>query len=322
MKFELNEYRRNIPEEDLLQDMRRVATLLGQSHLSGTDYKEHGKYSYGGIRKRFNGWTNACKKAGLSYANVVASVWRHGNQSLPDEAIISDLQHVANLLEKNTITTGDYAIHGSYDKSTILRKFKTWNNALSLANLQKSSNVNTSNEELLTEIERLWTKLGRQPTSTDIKNGISIYSLNTYSRRFGGWRGSLESFVQYINEEDDKASIDEPQSLESCQISTLAQEIKLTSGCESQNYELRQLPQTIDADVYGRKANRDPNLRLRFRVLRRDNFKCCACGASPAKDPSVELHIDHVIPWAKGGETIIENLQTLCSSCNYGKSDL
>ena len=62
--------------------------------------------------------------------------------------------------------------------------------------------------------------------------------------------------------------------------------------------------------------------KLRYQVLKRDNFKCCACGASPAKDPSVELHIDHIIPWSKGGESTLENLQTLCSKCNIGKSDL
>ena len=61
--------------------------------------------------------------------------------------------------------------------------------------------------------------------------------------------------------------------------------------------------------------------KLRYKVLKRDNFKCCACGASPAKDPSVELHIDHIVPWSKGGETTFDNLQTLCSRCNLGKSD-
>ena len=61
--------------------------------------------------------------------------------------------------------------------------------------------------------------------------------------------------------------------------------------------------------------------KLRYQVLKRDGFKCCTCGASPAKDPSVELHIDHIIPWSKGGETTIDNLQTLCSKCNLGKSD-
>jgi 5-methylcytosine-specific restriction endonuclease McrA len=35
----------------------------------------------------------------------------------------------------------------------------------------------------------------------------------------------------------------------------------------------------------------------------------------------VQLHVDHIYPWAKGGETVVENLQTLCMTCNIGKSD-
>lgn len=61
--------------------------------------------------------------------------------------------------------------------------------------------------------------------------------------------------------------------------------------------------------------------KMRYQVLKRDNFKCCMCGASPAKDPTIELHIDHIIPWSKGGENTLDNLQTLCSRCNIGKSD-
>ena len=70
-----------------------------------------------------------------------------------------------------------------------------------------------------------------------------------------------------------------------------------------------------------KKHSRTVSDKLRYQVLKRDNFKCCYCGASPSKDSSVELHIDHIIPWSKGGETNLENLQTLCSKCNLGKSD-
>ena len=69
------------------------------------------------------------------------------------------------------------------------------------------------------------------------------------------------------------------------------------------------------------KTSRTISDRMRFLVLKRDNYKCCACGASPAKDPAVVLHVDHIIPWSKGGETTLDNLQTLCSKCNLGKSD-
>ncbi len=56
--------------------------------------------------------------------------------------------------------------------------------------------------------------------------------------------------------------------------------------------------------------------------MRRDDFKCVACGRNPASNSEVILHVDHIIAWDKGGETIYENLQSLCSICNIGKSNL
>ena len=56
---------------------------------------------------------------------------------------------------------------------------------------------------------------------------------------------------------------------------------------------------------------------LRFDVLKRDNYKCQICGRTQ-KD-GVKLHIDHIIPIAKGGKTELNNLQTLCQDCNLGK---
>ena len=84
-----------------------------------------------------------------------------------------------------------------------------------------------------------------------------------------------------------------------------------------------QNPKTVTAETKKpqHKTSRKIPDKLRYQVLKRDNFKCCICGASPAKNPSIELHIDHIIPWSKGGETLLENLQTLCSKCNLGKSD-
>ena len=76
-----------------------------------------------------------------------------------------------------------------------------------------------------------------------------------------------------------------------------------------------------NSTINAKRNTRSISDKLRYQVLKRDNFKCCTCGASPAKDPSVELHIDHIIQWSKGGESTLENLQTLCSKCNLGKSD-
>lgn len=58
---------------------------------------------------------------------------------------------------------------------------------------------------------------------------------------------------------------------------------------------------------------------LRYDILKRDNYRCQICG-SCASD-GVKLHVDHIIPVAKGGQTVASNLRTLCDRCNMGKSD-
>ena len=118
---------------------------------------------------------------------------------------------------------------------------------------------------------------------------LSSISSGAYLRKFGKWSTALQAFVEYVNQEE-----------------TILPSIP---------------SETTEQSTPQHKTGRD-SLRLRFRVLQRDNFMCCMCGSSPAKDPSVVLQIDHIFPWSKGGETVIDNLQTLCSKCNQGKSNL
>jgi len=63
------------------------------------------------------------------------------------------------------------------------------------------------------------------------------------------------------------------------------------------------------------------NIRVRFRVLARDNFTCQYCGRKP---PEVVLHVDHIIPHTAGQllPYIEENLVTACRQCNLGKMDM
>ena len=58
---------------------------------------------------------------------------------------------------------------------------------------------------------------------------------------------------------------------------------------------------------------------MRWQVMERDDFKCVACGAS-SKEGKI-LHIDHIIPRSKGGLDVLDNYQTLCQTCNIGKSN-
>lgn len=57
--------------------------------------------------------------------------------------------------------------------------------------------------------------------------------------------------------------------------------------------------------------------RLRYEILRRDEFRCRYCGATSA---DTRLTVDHVIPEALGGPTEPSNLVTACADCNSGKT--
>ena len=35
----------------------------------------------------------------------------------------------------------------------------------------------------------------------------------------------------------------------------------------------------------------------------------------------IELHVDHILSWAKAGETVQSNLETKCKKCNLGKGN-
>ena len=300
MEFKLNEYHKDISDEELINDLLNVSKKLNKTYISHKDYIENGKYSLTPYRNRFHNWESALKAANLD------SKPRKNSYRVSETELIDDIKNVSRIINRSSVSVQDYRQYGCFSINTIYGRFGDWKSALMKAGLKTKDNIDNrhiENIQLISEIERLWVELGRQPTTTDIRNGLSKYSLNTYARHFGSWRNALIAFIEYINESD--------------------------CCCEYENEEKNNNDSTISDRINQKESNkpvhktkRDINLRLRFKVMQRDNFKCCMCGASPAKDPSVELHIDHIIPWSKGGETTIDNLQTLCSKCNLGKSDL
>ena len=55
---------------------------------------------------------------------------------------------------------------------------------------------------------------------------------------------------------------------------------------------------------------------VKLTVWKRDKGKCVICGSSD------NLHFDHVIPFSKGGSSLVpENIQLLCARHNIAKSD-
>ena len=210
--------------------------------------------------------------------------------SVTDAELLSDLQRASEETGKQSLTMAEYKEYGRYDPSTIIRHFETWNKALNMAGLQ-ISNRQYTDQELFDNLAEIWFKIGHQPSRRELSLFRSPISYKAYERRFNKWAVALKMFVEYYNAIDDI------------------------------NLEQRIEQYTKNESAYSHKTKREPNKRMRVAVLYRDHLRCCICGASRDKNPELELHVDHIIPWAKGGETTMDNLQTLSAACNWGKGD-
>lgn len=207
----------------------------------------------------------------------------HRNSS--EEELISDVINVAKKLNKDKITIDEYNDLGKFHATTLTRRFGSWFLVLEKAGLKKTRNLNITNDELFENIVTVWNTTGRQPRYNDIKPSISLFSAGTYEKRFGSWRKALEAFVAWANDADVAKS--EPN---------------------------------IEKNISINKSPRNINWRLRALVLMRDGASCQMCGDTPQS--GAKLHVDHIIPWSKGGETTLQNLQSLCEKCNIGKSNI
>ena len=288
MEFELRK-RRHITDEEYILDMQSVAKILGKNIITIEEYEKHGKYHSSSLRRRFGNWAKCLSRANLNYCKIDYS-------DVTKEDFINDIQRVAKEHHLINLTGIEYDKHGKYNHSKITRVFKTWNNALKASGLFYKISKNLTEEELFDNLLNVWQKLGRQPYYHDMHQPLSICSAKPYVTKYGSWYNALEKFVAYMNKDEDVLEVEEIKQIEQLQ--------------------------PVSNEAFKHKTSRNINLRLRYKVLKRDNFKCVICGRSPAKDQNIELHVDHIIPYSKGGETVIENLRTLCSDCNLGKSNL
>lgn len=204
--------------------------------------------------------------------------------TITDADLLDDLRRVAKLAGLQVLTQRAYNAEGQFTATTVKKRFVTWRAGVTAAGLEAGSIEDLTEEQLFDNLREVWMKLGRQPRKIEMAAPLSLYSRGPYVSRFGGWLDAMKTF------------------------------------CEVAEAEPTALP--AERTALGAIGPRDPSLRLRFLVMRRDNFKCVSCGVSPATDQNIILHVDHILAWTKGGRTEEHNLRTLCSGCNLGKSNL
>lgn len=218
-------------------------------------------------------------------------------EKISDKALLKDLVRVSKLLNKKYVSTTEYNIHGCYSDSTVKERFGGWNKAIIAAGLKVCNFGKIPKQLLLRNLEKIWKSLGRLPQKRDMKRHLSQYSATAYRNNFGKWSIAIKELNKFVKNK--KRYL-----------------IRLKENEKIQSFKLNK------AVLYKKKKHsRNINYRTRYLILTRDRYKCRACGASPSDDRHVKLEIDHIIPWSKGGDSTIDNLQTLCSRCNNGKGD-
>lgn len=296
MKFEptrLPEY----SDEGLASEIGRVADLVGGPSLSTAEFKAHARVGLTTLRRRFGGWREALGAAGLAHLyNEVPAVRISPTlgRTWTRENVITELQRVASLLGRNTVTVDDFRAHAIVGLGTVRSRFGTWPAALRAAGLDSVSHGKRyTDEQCFENLLTVWMHLGRPPKYQEMGNAPSTVGGKAYVKRWRTWNRAIHAFIAYAESDSASPSTEPPQPV------TAASHVGAS----------RLRPEDM----------REPSVGLRYRVLKRDRFRCVSCGRSPATDLGCELHVDHVHPFSKGGKTTLDNLRSSCAECNLGK---
>lgn len=209
-------------------------------------------------------------------------------EPIADKDIIDEIKSVMSRLGKTTLTIKEFDAYAKINSSTVTRRFGKWNTVIKSVG-GELNNTFYSEEELMENIKNAWLKKGTQPTRRDMDSKeYSTITSGTYLRHYKTWYGALEEFVKYISRDENNV-IKEDQSTKN-------------------NHIIH-------------KTKRDPSDRLKVQVLMRDGNRCRICGVE-CSGGLHNIHFDHIVPWSKGGETVLGNLQVLCSACNEAKGNM
>lgn len=88
---------------------------------------------------------------------------------------------------------------------------------------------------------------------------------------------------------------------------------------DGQLIKIRKGVYKYDPDFVKDRRLKDFTFEQKEKIFKRDGYKCVVCGRGKAD--GIEIHADHIKPRDLGGESTIENGQTLCAQHNFQKKN-
>ena len=305
----------------LLAEIKRVV----DTHLSGhcPTHKEFNKFSRvhsTTVTKEFGSWAEAIRAAGFNYSPhrvQVAEIEVDSRKITPD-LLLRELKSIAQKHNGAVFQHVDYKrLGGKRSITTFCKYLGGWTKAVASIGLKDGHSRPRPDlrtyldEDYFAEMQRLWEMFGRQPMCREMTKYGNI-SPQSFQQRFGSWMRAVHSFCQDRIGPDGGDPINDVHQYEPVE--------QAVDNAQTMSDASVAYPQSIIVRPK-KRTPRNPSIRLRFRVLQRDNFTCRACVRSPASEVGVRLEVDHILAWSRDGETTFDNLQTLCERCNSGKSN-
>jgi 5-methylcytosine-specific restriction endonuclease McrA len=318
----------------ILAEIRRVARLLPDGPLTVQAFDRLARINSRTATDRFRGWENALAKAGLArrYSRrPPRSGAGHYSSQLTDAQLLREIRRVARKLGTTRLGERDMLAHGRVRVYIYSRRFGSWSEAVLRAGLEPASRASPyTAAELAANLRAVWLKIGGPPHAAELSRPPSRISWRVYAERFGTFSRALAAFVAEAEGGPPMArAMVNPPRRDPPQWATERAAAQSAPKRKRTRLPWRLRPRRkspLPWSLRPRRVHpltpfrrRAVPLALRYMVLERDRFRCAACGASPAIDAGCRLHVDHIVPVARGGETLLGNLQTLCADCNRGK---
>ena len=302
MKFEINRLPIGASIEEIKSEIKRVAELIPDTFISRKKFDELSKVSISTLNKKFGLWENVLKSCGLEHRysgrTVSKKMKKQIARNLSNAEMIDELKRVSKQIGKLEITHNEFNENSEIRASAIVRRFGSWTKGLNAAELEAVKLGKRYTEfELFDNLVTVWTHWGHQPSMSEMKKEPSIIGAKAYVIRWGSWTKAVIAFVEKVNSDTSISEVIEKQEIEEI--------------CLKKTITKKSLPED----------RREIPWNLRFKIYKRDSYKCVICGRSPATTFGITLHIDHITPFTKNGKTREDNLRTLCNECNIGKGD-